>query len=70
VRLFYTPEQRAQAQAGDLEGLPLPRTLRTFARLHGRYLGPPIRERGYSVCSLPLVVDLAEVTRARTAIAA
>ena len=70
VRPFYTPEQRAQARAGDLAGLLLPRTLQTFARLAGRYLGPPIRERGYSVCSLPLVVDLAEVVRARGAIAA
>lgn len=70
VRPLYTPEERARARAGDLAGLRLPRTLRTFARLRGRYLGPPIRERGYSVCSLPLVVDLAEVTRAGAAIAA
>jgi hypothetical protein len=26
-------------------------------------MGPPIRERHYTVCSLPLVVDLAEGAR-------
>jgi predicted GNAT family N-acyltransferase len=58
---FYNSEERAQARAGDLAGLRLPRTLRTFARLAARYMGEPIREKGYSVCSLPIVVDLADV---------
>jgi predicted GNAT family N-acyltransferase len=58
---FYTSEERARARAGDLEGLRLPRTLRTFAHLAARYAGEPLREKGYSVCSLPLVVDLADV---------
>jgi hypothetical protein len=70
TRPLYTPEQRVRARAGDLDGLPLPRTLQTFARLGARYLGPPLRERGYTVCSLPLVVDLAEVRRARIPLAA
>lgn len=63
TRPLYTPEQRARARAGDLTGLRLPRTLRTFAHLAGRYMGPPIRERHYTVCSLPLVVDVAEAAR-------
>lgn len=62
---FYSPEERAQARAGDLERLRLPRTLRTFAHLAARYMGEPIREKGYSVCSLPLVVDLADVVHTR-----
>jgi predicted GNAT family N-acyltransferase len=58
---FYSPEERAQARAGDVEGLRLPRTLRTFAHLAARFMGEPIREKGYSVCSLPIVVDLEDV---------
>lgn len=61
TRPFYAPAERARARAGDLEGLRLPRTLQTFAHLAARYMGWPIRERGYTVCSLPLVVDLADV---------
>jgi L-ornithine Nalpha-acyltransferase len=61
TRPFYTPAERARARAGDLQGLRLPRTLQTFAQLAARYMGRPIRERGYTVCSLPLVVDLADV---------
>jgi hypothetical protein len=61
LRPFYGAAERAQARAGHLEGLRLPRTLRTFARLAARYMGEPIREREYSVCSLPLVVELADV---------
>jgi L-ornithine Nalpha-acyltransferase len=59
-RPFYTPDQRSRARAGNLTGLPVPRTLQTFARLAGRYMGSPIREEHYTVCSLPLVVDLAD----------
>lgn len=65
TRPFYTPTERARARAGDLRGLRLPRTLATFAHLAGRYMGWPIRERGYTVCSLPLVVDLADVVHTR-----
>ncbi|WP_437619671.1 GNAT family N-acetyltransferase [Sorangium sp. So ce1151] len=60
---FYTPAERARARAGDLRGLRLPRTLLTFGRLAARYMGRPIRERGYTVCSLPLVMDLADAVR-------
>lgn len=65
TRPFYTPAERARARAGDLQGLRLPRTLQTFAQLAARYMGRPIRERGYTVCSLPLVVDLADVLHTR-----
>ncbi len=65
IRPFYTPAERARACAGDLQGLRLPRTLATFAQLAARYMGWPIRERGYTVCSLPLVVDLADVLHTR-----
>jgi predicted GNAT family N-acyltransferase len=58
TRPFYSEDERARARAGDLRGLRLPRTLETFARLAGRYMGHPARERSYTVCSLPLVVDL------------
>jgi predicted GNAT family N-acyltransferase len=61
TRPFYTPAERLRARAGDLEGLRWPRTLETFSRLAARYMGRPLRERGYTVCSLPLVVDLADV---------
>ncbi|WP_437924636.1 GNAT family N-acetyltransferase [Sorangium sp. So ce291] len=63
TRPLYTPTQRAKARAGDLRGLHLPPILATFARLAARYMGRPIRERGYTVCSLPLVVDLADAVR-------
>ena len=66
-RGFYTAEERARAHAGNLEGLPLPRLLRAFAeRLAARYMGPPIREKGYTVCSLPAVIDLDEAARTQT----
>lgn len=65
TRPLYTPEERARAHAGDLQGLRLPRTLETFARLAARYMGEPIRERGYTVCSVPLVVELADVAHIR-----
>jgi hypothetical protein len=65
TRPFYTPAERAQARAGALQGLRLPRTLETFARLAARYMGEPIRERGYTVCSVPLVVELADVVHTR-----
>jgi predicted GNAT family N-acyltransferase len=58
---FYTPEERVQARADDFRGLRLPRTLEAFAHLAARYMGWPIRERDYSVCSIPLVVDVADV---------
>jgi hypothetical protein len=65
TRPFYTEAERARARAGDLAGLRLPRTLETFAGLAARYMGRPIRERGYTVCSLPLVVDLADAVHTR-----
>jgi L-ornithine Nalpha-acyltransferase len=37
--------------------------LATFSRLAARYMGRPIRERGYTVCSLSLVVDLTDAVR-------
>lgn len=61
TRPFYSESERTRARVGDLQGLRLPRTLETFARLAGRYMGHPVRERSYTVCSLPLVVDLAHV---------
>lgn len=64
IRGIYTAEERARARAGDLEGLRLPRALRTFAEhIAARYMGQPIRERGYTVCSLPAVIDLADAAR-------
>lgn len=64
IRGIYTAEERARARAGDVEGLRLPRALRTFAKhIAARYMGQPIRERGYTVCSLPAVIDLAEAAR-------
>ncbi|HTN85412.1 MAG TPA: GNAT family N-acetyltransferase [Sorangium sp.] len=65
TRPFYSPAERTRACAGDVEGLRLPRTLETFAHLAARYMGRPIRERGYTVCSLPLVVELADVVHTR-----
>lgn len=66
VRGIYTAEERARARAGDLRGLKLPRTLQRFAtHLEARFMGPPIREPGYAVCSLPVVVDLARAARAQ-----
>jgi len=61
TRPFYTLAEHTRARSGDLEGLRLPRTLATFAHLAARYMGRPIREQGYSVCSLPLVVELSDV---------
>jgi predicted GNAT family N-acyltransferase len=64
IRGIYTAEERARARAGDLRGLRLPQALRTFAKhIAARYMGPPIRERDYTVCSLPAVIDLAEAAR-------
>ena len=65
TRPFYTTAERARAHAGDLQGLRLPRTLETFAHLAARYMGGPIRGRGYTVCALPLVVELADVVYTR-----
>lgn len=65
TRRLYSEEERIRAGEGDLEGLRFPRTLKTFAGLAARYIGPPIRERGYTVCSLPLVVDMADVKHTR-----
>ncbi len=65
TRPLYSAAERAQAGAGDLQGLRFPRTLATFAQLAARYMGRPIRERGYTVCSLPLVVDLTDVVGTR-----
>lgn len=65
TRGIYTAEERARARAGDLEGLRLPRALQTFAKhIAARYMGQPIRERGYTVCSLPAVIELALAARA------
>lgn len=63
TRPLYSATERDRARAGDLQGLRLPRTLATFAHLAGRYMGRPMRERDYTVCSLPLVVDLADVVQ-------
>jgi putative hemolysin len=59
---LYTPEQRLRAQAGQLQGLRLPRTLGLFARKMGaRFIGEPIYDAHFRMCSMPLVAALDEI---------
>jgi L-ornithine Nalpha-acyltransferase len=54
---FYTPEERERAARGDLRGLRLPPTLLVYARKGARFIGRPIFDPRFHMCSMPLVVE-------------
>jgi putative hemolysin len=59
---LYTPQERARALQGQLEGLRLPRTLALFARKMGaRFIGKPLYDAGFRRFSMPLIAALDEI---------
>lgn len=59
---LYTPEQRARARQGQLEGLRLPPVVSLFARRMGaRFIAEPLYDAGFRRFSLPLVAALEEI---------
>lgn len=62
LRPYYTAEQRSRAEAGDLTGLPLPRTLQIFAnRMGARFIGSPVYDAYFNIFALPLIASLADI---------
>lgn len=59
---LYTPEERARAHEGRLEGLRMPRPLSLFARKMGaRFIGEPLYDTHFRRFSMPLIAALDEI---------
>ncbi|RKH40278.1 GNAT family N-acyltransferase [Corallococcus sicarius] len=59
---FYTPEERAKAEQGTLEGLRMPRAPSLFARsLGARFIAEPLFDTYFHWFTLPLIIALDEV---------
>lgn len=59
---FYTPEERAKAARGQLDGLRLPRAPSLFARTMGaRFIAEPLYDSYFQWFTLPLVMALDEI---------
>ncbi|NVJ04517.1 GNAT family N-acetyltransferase [Myxococcus sp. AM001] len=59
---FYTPEERAKAAQGLLDGLRLPRAPALFATTMGaRFIAAPLYDTYFQWFTLPLVMALAEI---------
>jgi hypothetical protein len=59
---LYTPQERALARSGRLEGLRLPRVLSLFAyKMGARFVAEPLYDAGFRRFSLPLVAALDEI---------
>lgn len=57
-RPFYTPEQRERAAAGDLDGLPLPHTVRFLLGIGLTFVGEPVFEAAFKEYVLPVLLPL------------
>jgi putative hemolysin len=59
-RAFYKPHERRRAEA-DPAGLRFPRTLELYARrMAARFIGPPIYDAAFRMCSMPLLIAVDE----------
>ncbi|WPB74971.1 GNAT family N-acetyltransferase [Archangium violaceum] len=59
---FYTPEERARAEQGLLDGLRMPRSPSLFARTMGaRFIAEPLYDAYFQWFTLPLVMALDEI---------
>jgi L-ornithine Nalpha-acyltransferase len=59
---FYTPEERARAAQGLLDGLRVPRSPSLFARTMGaRFIAEPLYDAYFQWFTLPLVMALDEI---------
>ena len=59
---FYTPEERARARQGRLDGLRVPRSPSLFARTMGaRFISEPLYDAYFQWFTLPLVMALEEI---------
>ncbi|RKG86427.1 N-acyl amino acid synthase FeeM domain-containing protein [Corallococcus terminator] len=59
---FYTPEERAKAEQGALDGLRMPRAPALFARsLGARFIAEPLFDTYFQWFTLPLIITLNEV---------
>lgn len=59
---FYTPEERARAEQGLLDGLRLPRAPALFARrLGARFIAEPLYDTYFHWFTLPLIIALDEI---------
>lgn len=59
-RPFYDAHERRRADR-DLTGLALPRTLELYAlRMAARFIGPPIYDPRFRMCSMPLLMVVDE----------
>ncbi|RKG68262.1 GNAT family N-acetyltransferase [Corallococcus sp. CA054B] len=60
--LFYTPEERARAKQGLLDGLRVPRSPSLFARTMGaRFIAEPLYDAYFEWFTLPLIMALDEI---------
>ncbi|MCY1045650.1 GNAT family N-acetyltransferase [Corallococcus sp. bb12-1] len=59
---FYTPEERAKAEQGAMDGLRLPRAPSLFARTLGaRFIAKPLYDTYFQWFTLPLIIALDEI---------
>jgi putative hemolysin len=57
---FYEAHERRRAN-DDPAGLPFPRTLELYARrMAARFIGPPIYDVNFRMCSMPLLISVDE----------
>jgi putative hemolysin len=57
---FYNAHERQRADS-DPAGLPFPRTLELYAsRMAARFIGPPIYDPKFRMCSMPLLIAVDE----------
>lgn len=55
---LYSADERERAAREDLRGLRLPATLLLYARKGARFMGGPIFDPKFRMCSMPLVLEL------------
>lgn len=62
---LYSPQARLKAMAGQLTGLRIPPLVAQYALMLGaRYLGEPIYDTHFNMCSIPLIAALADLPAA------
>jgi hypothetical protein len=62
VLAFYDAAQRRSAARGELDGLPLARTLTLYARGGARFLGEPALDPMFGLYVIPLIVRVGDAS--------
>lgn len=55
---LYTEAHHNEIRRGNLNAVPLPRTLELFAKVGARYFGTPFYDAGFRMFAMPLILDM------------